>query len=164
MDEKKILTLEETKDKALRLLSFRAHSERDLSQKLKRSGATDENIEAVLKFARRYRFVDDADYARKLASDLAKLKKFGTYRIRMELSKKGVSSENIELALSALDNDEPEILLPLIEKRLKGNFEKKNVDKIIRYFLYRGYQFSDIKECINTLKTEHEGEDLWDIT
>ena len=39
-----------------------------------------------------------------------------------------------------------DMLLPLVEKRLKGDFEKKNIDKCIRYFMYRGYGFSDIKK------------------
>lgn len=37
--EKKELTFDEAKDKALRLLEFRSHSERELSDKLKRAGA-----------------------------------------------------------------------------------------------------------------------------
>ena len=48
-----------------------------------------------------------------------------------------------------------DMLLPLVEKRLKGNFEKKNIDKCIRYFMYRGYGFSDIKNCIDNIKEEY---------
>ena len=44
---------------------------------------------------------------------------------------------------------------PLVEKRLKGDFEKKNIDKCIRYFMYRGYGFSDIKNCIDNIKEEY---------
>ena len=47
------------------------------------------------------------------------------------------------------------MLLPLVEKRLKGDFEKKNIDKCIRYFMYRGYGFSDIKNCIYNIKEEY---------
>ena len=88
--EKKELTFDEAKDKALRLLEFRSHSERELSDKLKRAGAKEEDM-----------------------------------------------------------------LLPLVEKRLKGDFEKKNIDKCIRYFMYRGYGFSDIKNCIDNIKEEY---------
>ena len=48
-----------------------------------------------------------------------------------------------------------DMLLPLVEKRLKGDFEKKNIDKCIRYFMYRGYGFSDIKNCIDNIKEEY---------
>jgi len=43
--EKKELTFDEAKDKALRLLEFRSHSERELSDKLKRAGAKEEDID-----------------------------------------------------------------------------------------------------------------------
>ena len=41
-----------------------------------------------------------------------------------------------------------------IEKKLKGNFEKKNCDKAIRFLIYRGYDLSDIKNAIERLKTD----------
>ena len=59
------------------------------------------------------------------------------------------------LHVSYLDEDEEDMLLPLVEKRLKGDFEKKNIDKCIRYFMYRGYGFSDIKNCIDNIKEEY---------
>ena len=49
--EKKELTFDEAKDKALRLFEFRSHSERELSDKLKRAGAKEEDIDEILNFA-----------------------------------------------------------------------------------------------------------------
>ena len=54
--EKKELTFDEAKDKALRLLEFRSHSERELSDKLKRAGAKEEDIDEILEFCRNYGF------------------------------------------------------------------------------------------------------------
>ena len=113
--EKKELTFDEAKDKALRLLEFRSHSERELSDKLKIAGAKEEDIDEIL----------------------------------------GIDTEYVEEAVSYLEEDEEDMLLPLVEKRLKGNFEKKNIDKCIRYFMYRGYGFSDIKNCIDNIKEEY---------
>ena len=152
--EKKELTYEQTKEKALRLLEFRSHSEFELIKKLERAGGTE--IESVLEFCREYNFVNDADYAKKCAKDLCNLKKYGVRRIKDELRAKGIEAELIEDALSELFVCEEETLLPLMEKKLAGNFEKKNVDKAIRYFLYRGYGFSDINKCIDTLKNGEE--------
>ena len=53
--EKKELTFDEAKDKALRLLEFRSHSERELSDKLKRAGAK-KDIDEILEFCRNYGF------------------------------------------------------------------------------------------------------------
>ncbi|MCI9085237.1 MAG: regulatory protein RecX [Clostridia bacterium] len=154
-NEQKELTFEQTKDKALRLLEFRAHSERELTDKLKRAGAKDNDIEEVLEFCRNYGFVDDRSFAVKKARDLKNLKRYGIKRIKSELYSKGLAAEYIEEAVAELDDDE-EMLIPLVEKKLGGNFEKKNVDKCIRYFIYRGYSFSDIKNCIDELKIDYE--------
>ncbi len=158
MEEKKILNYEQTKEKALRLLEFRAHSEKELKDKLIRAGATEENIEKALDFCREYKLVNDELYAKRKAKDLQNLKKFGKYRIKSELSQKGIASDLIELALSELDEDESNRLEPLVRKKLSGNFEKKNIDKCIRYFIYRGYGFGDIKSCIENIKTEEANE------
>ena len=67
---------------------------------------------------------------------------------------KGISAENIEAALYELDDDDEDILYPLVKKKLGGDFERKNIDKCIRYFIYRGYDWRDIKSCIERIKGE----------
>lgn len=156
--EKRELTYEETKDKALRLLEYRAHSEKELADKLKIAGAREEDIETVMSFCREYGFVNDRQYALTKARDLKNLKKYGLRRIRQELYSKGIDAEYIEEAVEGLDGDEAETLMPLVEKKLKGDFDRKNADKCIRYFLYRGYSFGDIKNCIDILKSEYADE------
>ncbi len=153
---KKELTKEEAKEKALRLLAFRAHSEYELSEKLKRAGASDEDLPEILEFAREYGFVNDAEYAIHLAKDLQNIKKYGKKRIFAELKNRGISEEDIDAALLELADDEEDSLMPLVKKKLGGNFEQKNIDKAIRYFIYRGYEFGDIKACIEKIKQDGE--------
>ncbi|MDD6483793.1 MAG: regulatory protein RecX [Clostridiales bacterium] len=155
MNEKKQLNYEQAKDKALRLLGFRAHSEKELKEKLLRAGAMEEDIEKILDFCREYKFVDDRGYAVRKAKDLYNLKKLGKNRIRQELNVKGIPSEYIDEALEQVEFD-TQNLLPLVKKRLGGDFEKKNRDKCIRYFLYRGYSLSEIKDCIEQAQYENE--------
>ena len=151
---KKELTKQEAKDKALRLLAFRAHSEKELSDKLIMAGAKKEDLPYVLDFVKEYGFVNDADYAVHLARDLQKIKKYGKNRIIAELKKRGIAAEFIDAALLETDDGEADILLPLMERKLGGNFDRKNIDRAIRYFAYRGYDFDDIKACIERLKQE----------
>lgn len=157
MIEKKILNYDETKEKALRLLEFRSHSEKELTDKLRRAGSIDEDIEKILEFCREYGFVNDELYAKRKARDLQNLKKYGRRRIRLELNQKGIAADLIELAIEELDGDDEDRLYPLVEKKLGGNFDKKNTDKCIRYFMYRGYDLSDIKSCIE--RAENGGND-----
>lgn len=152
--EKKVLNFEETKDKALRLLEFRSHSEFELKEKLKRAGAVEENIDTVIEFCREYGFINDERYAKGKAAELQKLKKYGKRRIVQELRYKGISSDLIDAAVCELEDIEEDTLYPLVKKKLGGNFEKKDIDKCIRYFMYRGYDFGDIKTCIDRVKSE----------
>jgi len=154
MTEGKIyLTREETKEKALRILEFRSHSAFELKEKLRRAGSTEEDIEYMIDFCIEYNFINDKEYAKMRARDLSSLKKFGKHRIKTELFRRGLSSEDIQYALEEIEDDSYELEI-LISKKLKGNFEQKNCDKAIRYFLYRGYELSDIKNIIERLKSD----------
>ena len=153
---KKELTKSEAKEKALRLLAFRAHSEHELSEKLKRAGAKSEDLPEILAFVKEYGFVNDAEYALNLARDLQNIKKYGKKRIFAELKERGIAIEYIDAAISELSDGEEDALMPLARKKLGGNFEQKNIDKAIRYFIYRGYEFGDIKACIEKLRQEAE--------
>ncbi|MDY3928442.1 MAG: regulatory protein RecX [Clostridia bacterium] len=150
--ETKPLNYDDAKEKALRYLEFRSHSEKELSDKLKRAGADDDIIQQIMTFLREYKLVNDLDYARRYSRDLQNLKKFGKNRIITELKIKGISHDIIDTVISELPQAEDNILEEMIKKRLKDNFDKKNKDKVIRYFIYRGYQFDEIKECINKLE------------
>jgi regulatory protein len=146
-------TYEAVKEKAFRLLEFRSHSEKELTDKLRFKGASDENIERTLQLCRRYGFVNDASYAERKANDLLHLKKYGIRRIRSELKMKGISDDIIEDVILNLDKEqENENLTNLVRKKLKGDFSDKNKDKALRYFVYRGYDIYDIKDIILTLE------------
>lgn len=148
---KEKLSPEETREKALRLLEFRSHSEAELREKLSRAGGTD--IDDVIAFCYEYNFLNDCEYAKKLVRDLANLKKLGKRRIYQELKARGISDEFANEALEELsDFDAEEALMPLVRKKLGTNTDRKNIDKVIRYFAYRGYEIDDIKSCIEEIK------------
>ncbi len=152
----KQLTKEQTKEKALRLLEFRSHSEYELRQKLTRAGALKEDIDSAAEFLTEYGFLDDLKYASAKARELANLKKFGRMRIRQDLKMRGIKPEYIDEALEELEFDERDTLMPLMEKKLKGDFEKKSIERAIRYFAAKGYKYDDIKGCIEELKKGYE--------
>lgn len=152
-----LLTYDAVKEKALRLLEFRSHSEKELCEKLRRHGASDEHIEMTLDFCRRYGFVNDEEYAKRKAADLLNLKKYGIRRIRSELKVKGIAEDIISSVLCSLDTEaEQTVLRSLVEKKIKNDFSQKNKDKCIRYFIYRGYDLYDIKNVLNLLEDEYE--------
>lgn len=157
MDDK--LTYQKAKDKALRLLEFRSHSEKELRLKLLRAGASEEDTDDIIEFCRRYNFINDSEFAKRKAKDLKNLKKYGRYRIINELKSLGICGEDIQAAIDEAecsDDEEEEILYPLVEKKLGFDFEKKNIDKCMRYFLYRGYGLNSIKNCVEKIKSQYD--------
>lgn len=153
-------TYDKVKEKALRLLEFRSHSEFELKEKLRHHGADPIHIEDTLEFCRRYGFVNDESYAERKAHDLVNLKKYGIRRVRCELKSKGISDEIIENVILSIDTDvESDALVGLIEKKLHGDFSDKNAEKCIRYFVYRGYDIYDIKTAMQTVKERSDSPD-----
>ena len=145
------ITKEDVQEKALRLLEFRNHSEHELREKLYRFGGESEDIDSAIEFCKEYGFLNDENYAMALARDLSNLKKYGKHRIKAELLKRGINGEFIESALCEVE-DNSEVLMNLVSKKLKGSFERKDTERAIRYFIYRGYSLSDIKNAIERLK------------
>ena len=159
-NQKPLDTYEKVKEKALRLLEFRSHSEFELTQKLRHQGAKDEYIEATLDFCRRYGFVNDKAYAQRKAADLINLKKYGLRRVKSELKAKGISNIIIDEVMIEFDTDEEcDVLVGLVEKKLRGDFSDKNSERCIRYFIYRGYDIYDIRNAMNIVKERSDYSD-----
>ena len=156
MEEDKSTRYEAAKNKALRLLEYRSHSEREMRDKLKRVGFGHEEIERVLEFLREYNFINDREFAEKYARNLKNIKRMGKHRIKAELMKKGIASELIDDAISGIDWEEEDILTPMVRKKLDGDFERKSIDRCVRYFLYKGYSYDEIKIAIDRIQSEEE--------
>lgn len=158
--QKTLENYEDVKEKALRLLEFRSHSEHELKTKLLRAGASSENTDAVIDFCRRYGFVDDESFAKRKAHDLIHLKKYGLHRVKSELKAKGIPSTIIDNVMAEFNkDDECEMLNTLVEKKLNNDFSDKNKDKCIRYFIYRGYDLQNIKNAIQFIKEKSDIDD-----
>lgn len=101
-----------------------------------------------------YHLTDDRIYASRLANDLSNIKKFGKHRIKAELSRRGIKREIIYEVLDEIETDEGEQILPLMEKKLGGDFDRKSRDRAFRYFAARGYSFDDIKRAFDKISSE----------
>lgn len=156
MREQQPLDKAAAKEKALRILEFRANSEYELRMKLRRAGALAEDIDEIVEFLLEYRLLDDHAYAERLAADMSSLKKYGRQRIRAELSHRGIQRSIIDDVLDNLECDEEEMLLPLMKKKLCGDFDRKSRDRAFRYFAARGYKFDDIRRAFDAAAAEYE--------
>lgn len=76
-----------------------------IRQKLKEKGYSERVIEEVEEFLKKYKLVNDAYYAKTKSKDMQNLGKKSKGRIKFELMKNGVSTEEIEDAMAELDDD-----------------------------------------------------------
>ncbi len=128
---------------ALRLISMRDHSSRQLREKLSERGFSQEEIEETLEFLREKRFLSDLRYGQNLIRYMAERRYFGAYKIRMEL-------------LQKLDRQYVDILLPdeleqydfaALAKELasKPQMRGKSREQLIRKLKASGYGVQEIR-------------------
>ncbi len=151
------LTTEQTKEKALNLLEYRAHSRKELFDKLKRftdAGTANE----VLDMLEEGGLLDDEAYAFQYAHDLMEMKLLGPVRLKIELARKGIDEDIAERAIWAAEEEigsAEERLERLIEIKYKNMLsDEKNRTKTINSLFRLGYGYDMIKEAIYNVKEE----------
>ncbi len=155
---KNTVLFENAKTYAGNLISRRSYTERAMRQKLLDHIGDAETVEKTIVFLKEYAMIDDEDYARRYATDCVNLKKLGSRKIKYKLMEKGISASLAEQTIAELGykETEAETLSVLMEKKLGGNFDIKNIMKAKRYFAYRGYSFEDIDTVLQKLKAERD--------
>ena len=139
---------------ALRILTGRDHSKYELTQKLIRKGFTLEDTERAVAECERLDYINDERtsqvYIRQLSS-----KGYGLKRIRLEMSKKGLSDDVIQniLAEAISDLDEPKSAEQILRKNIR-RFEreidpKKKRAKVYRFLYSRGFSQDTIRKLLN---------------
>jgi len=141
-------------DKAIALLASRARTEKEIVDALRKNAYPEEAIARVMARLLEAGYLNDADFAEHWAASRIN-KGMGSLRIRMELRQKGVSQEEIDEALSSLD--EEEILsgaVRIAEKAARGKDLSSSADrqKILSALARRGYDFSTAKQALEALQ------------
>lgn len=134
------------KSRAYNILSYRAHSKKELEEKIKRKTGIS-NPEKVVSKMEEIGLIDDKKYALEYASHLFKNKLYGIKRIAFELSKKGISKENINFAIENLDMNEYENIQKIVSK--KNIQDEKEKKKTIANLIRRGYSWEKINSVLN---------------
>ena len=144
------------KEKALWLLSHRPHTRAELLEKVSCDVSAEAAEEAVARMEE-LNMVDDADYARRYAAELAKNRGYAPRRIVQELRRKGIAEEWIEEAVEALQLDPSEQIQALIERKytrtlLLSNGRSKTISALQRY----GFSWDEIRPCLEAWLAEQD--------
>jgi regulatory protein len=160
LDQKKIGQIlesevkKESNDAALKFLSYRMRSEKEVRDKLKKKEFAQDVIEEVIEDLRRVNLIDDYSFASAFVRDKISNKPQGKILLKQELWKKGIKEETIEKVLKEYFEDEDEELnlaKKLLDKR-KKRYENldKNVAKrrMMSFLLKRGFSYEIVKEVL----------------
>jgi regulatory protein len=147
-------TKKEAKDAALKFLSYRMRSERELRDKLKKKEFAQNLIDEVVKDLKRVNLIDDYEFASAFVRDRISNNPRGKILLKQELWKKGIKKEIIEKALKEYFKDENEELIlakELLRKR-KKRYESldENVAKrrLMSFLLRRGFSYDIVKQVL----------------
>ena len=94
--------------RAIRFLARRSHSREELRRKLILTGSSEE-VETVLTRLEELRYLNDEDFAFQRARFQRKSKNWGNRRIQLDLKSRGLDARIIELTLSRLEAELPEV-------------------------------------------------------
>ncbi|GAB4246791.1 MAG: RecX family transcriptional regulator [Thermoleophilia bacterium] len=154
------------REKALRLLSTRERSRKELFERLREGGADEETIEQVLDRLEELAFLDDARFARAYAAG-KRAAGWGDRRLVQELRRRGVARAVIEEALENLEGrledaesvgrdtggseSVPDQLVGLIRRRYGQEFGR-DPDRARRraqgFLLRRGHDYEQIRRLL----------------
>ncbi|MFN2398442.1 MAG: regulatory protein RecX [Gemmatimonadaceae bacterium] len=153
-----------TLDRALNMLAFRARSVRELRRALVRKGEPEAHVDAAIERLTVMGLLNDADFARQFARSKLTGAGYGAWRIRAELSKRGVPrpvvDRAIEEVVSDIDASEPAVADRIARKKLES---MADIDPAVRrrrlyaFLARRGYSPDEIKRATATLSSSAQG-------
>ncbi len=140
---------------AFLLLKFRLRSEKELMQRLKQKGFSEELSQDTVNFLKDKKFIDDRIFAKGWVSSRLK-RPFGLRRIKQELVQKGLDKEVIEetFARAKEDYDEGGVVRELAERKfskLKGIEPLKARQRVYAYLMRRGFSPDLVGEVVKKL-------------
>ena len=143
--------ISKVKSKALKIINKAEQSEKTLRDKLK--DYDEEIVDIVIEYLKDCKFINDKDFAKRIASSNSNVSKFGKNKIKQNLYKKGIDREYIDEAIEEIDEDvEFENAVYLAEKRYKSvkNDDKRKVyQKLIQHLTYKGFSYDISKRAIS---------------
>ena len=135
-------------EKALYLLEHRAHSKKELADKIARAEFDRDAANAAADRMEELGLVDDEQYARRLAQELFERRKFGARRVRQELQQKGIDAGIISLVLEEFSpetDENAEKIRDIVERKYPTAWEDEKVRRRAVAALQRyGYKLDDI--------------------
>lgn len=166
MNEEKILSVAKEENKlkcketAIRIIERSYKTEKEMEERLLEKGYDIDSVSYAIKFLKEYNFINDESYTKMFIKD--KIKSQGSKKIKYALIRKGIDRDIIDNLLLDVDKEqETEVLKELAIKKynqlVKREADKYKLrDKLCRFLISRGYDYSNVKDIIREVLEENE--------
>jgi regulatory protein len=144
---------------AIRYLSVKLKTEKEVRQKLKEYRYDNVTIGKVVEELKAMGYINNNLYIQKYLYDRSRMKPKSKKMLRYELQSKGLPVEDIDKVLSEWKIDEYSVAENIIRKKFgKYDLNDETIQKKIYSFLkHRGFDFSVAEEVINRLIEANNG-------
>ena len=146
---------ENAKEYLYAMVARKSRTIKEAREKLYGKGFHKDAVEHAISVVSSYGYLNDEEYAKSFVENGSRSK--GSFRLKREMQLKGVGEEDLNLALSELDEeDECESAKIVAIKYLKGKDaeDEKTKEKLFRHLVSRGYSYSIVKKTLRELGTE----------
>ncbi len=145
--------------RALNFLGYRARSEKEVRDRLRRYGYGEESVEGVVARLKELGYLDDEDFARLVARE--KARRYGPRRVSAELRKSGVDAE---LAQGVVDEefagrDELEQARSAAARRYNRGGSDAEARRVYGFLVRRGYSAGVCAEVAREYREALGGEE-----
>lgn len=142
-------------NRALRFLSFRPRSEKEIIDYLKKKQVDSNTSQKVILKLKESNFLNDVEFAKWWVEQRTLIKPRAWRIIKIELKQKGISSEIIEeLNINSESEEENDLTMAikLTQKRLPRykNLSRQDLyQKLGKYLAYKGFDWETVKRSID---------------
>lgn len=142
-------------ENALRFLSYRPRSEREMWQYLQRKKVDDETAAEVMQRLSRIGLVNDDEFARQWVASREANRPRGVWGLRAELRQKGVADKVIRAAVSDVDEEEGALRVASRRAvRLAGLDKQTFRHRLLSFLQRRGFSYDIARKVTDHLWQE----------
>lgn len=153
---KDTLNFREAKSRAVRYLSLKLRTEREVREKLLNEGYDPDCTAKVIDELKAIGYINNKLYAQKYIFDRSKLKPLSKRMMRLELLSRGIPEETADEVLSDWKVEDSVVAESLLKRKF-GKYDmsdEKTLRKAYMFLVHRGFSRETIKEALNDLGTD----------
>ena len=129
------------------------HCEQEMRDKMKRWAIKTDAQDRVIARLIKERYIDNERYARAFVKDKIRYNKWGRRKVMQALWMKRIDNDILHQVLDEIDDKEYiDVLIPLLKQKRKAIKAKSDYElnqKLVRFALGRGFDFSIICQCMD---------------